>query len=163
MSTHFGRYLTLLRGLAVTKRLNCLASSPQVMLQGQSLEILTNGSSTWHSFHRCTHFTFWSIFIRSYSFQICSSIYSTFSPVSVVVSFTGLWVSLRTGKPRPCEHYFCSLQLGFTLVRLSQSPLTSPHITSHLSHLWYATWLSGWLLGLAGLAARSPVFGALHL
>ena len=124
--------------------------------KGKVWKSLPNGSSTWHSFHRCTHFTFWSIFIHS----ICSSIYSTLSPVSVVVSFTGLWVSLRPGKPRPCEHYFCSLQLGFTLVRLSQSPLTSPHITSHL---WYATWLSGWLLGLAGLAARSPVFGALHL
>ena len=38
------------------------------------------------------------------------------------------------GKPRPCEHYFCSLQLGFTLV----SPLSH-----HLSHVSYATWLLG--------------------
>lgn len=163
MSTHFGRYLTLLRGLAVTKRLNCLASSPQVMLQGQSLEILTK----WFK-----HLTFFSpvhalhILVNLHSFIFIPNLF-----INLFYVFTGFcrrvfhWtVSLTSnGKPRPCEHYFCSLQLGFTLVRLSQSPLTSPHITSHLSHLWYATWLSGWLLGLAGLAARSPVFGALHL
>ena len=90
------------------------------------------------------HLTFFSpvhalhILVNLHSFIFIPNLF-----INLFYVFTGFcrrvfhWtVSLTSnGKPRPCEHYFCSLQLGFTLVRLSQSPLTSPHITSHLSHL----------------------------
>ena len=156
MSTHFGRYFPSLwpGGDQKTQLLGLVASgdaprakfgNPYRMVQ--ALDILFTGARTSHfgqsSFIPFVHQSILRFprFLSSCLSLDCESHFDR-------------------EKPRPCEHYFCSLQLGFTLVRLSQSPLTSPHITSHL---WYATWLSGWLLGLAGLAARSPVFGALHL